>query len=60
MIYIRKARGWTSVWLSKDTGVEMQRKIAAWFPHMKVRHGSTAWSNDYCESGRTLSFVNGE
>jgi hypothetical protein len=60
MIYIQKARGWTSMWLSKDTGVEMQRKIATWFPHMKVRHGPIAWSNNYSESGRTLSFVNCE
>jgi hypothetical protein len=60
MVYIRKARGWTSLWLSKDTGVDMQRQIAAWFPHMKVRHGSIAWGNNYSESERNLSFVNGE
>ncbi|KAJ8584561.1 hypothetical protein M405DRAFT_936543 [Rhizopogon salebrosus TDB-379] len=37
IIYIGKARKWSSVWLSKDTCIEMQEKIAAWFPHMKVR-----------------------
>jgi hypothetical protein len=37
IIYIGKARKWSSVWLSKDTCIDMQEKIAAWFPHMKVR-----------------------
>jgi hypothetical protein len=44
-VYRRKA--WTSVGLSKDTRVEMQRNIAAWFPHMKVRLGFITWSNSY-------------
>jgi len=38
IIYIGKARRWSSVWLSKDARVEMQKQIAAWFPHMKVHH----------------------
>jgi hypothetical protein len=45
--------------ISKDTCVEMQEKIAAWFPHMKVR--LIALNDDCCESGEMiLSSINGE